>query len=284
MDAKRALRRAAALFALGALATAAPGADAGKDLLNAARTGDADGVLALLRAGVNVEAKDKDGKTSLMWAAEKGHVNIVHMLLGKGVNREARDKEGLTAYDIVLLSSHGKSAAILDLLPKPPRVRIDVDALWLPLNMIGSCFESRADLARTLSGIAPDAMALGAFAEYARTAGKDAVEILRANSEGLKPDAAIAVATDAVATVVLEVRPGVSCSEHSDHLSLVIDVRVIPAAGGAPVFNKTFGGGFKGLHEQPASNPIQYRPLLEQWAKIHASSIYWEVLRVLLRQ
>jgi hypothetical protein len=281
MDARLALRRASALLAL---VFAALGADAGKDLLTAARIGNTDAVRALLKSAVNLEATGKDGRTPLIWAAEKGHTEIVRLLLDKGANPQARDKEGLTAYDLALVASEGKHEAILALLPKPPRVRIDADALWLPVNMIGSCFESRADLARTIGAISPDALALGAFAEYARTAGKDAVEILHANSEGLKPDASAPPATDTGAMVFLAVRPGVSCAQQSDRLSLAIDVRVIRAGGGPPVFRKTFGGGFTGLHDQTVTNPIQYRPFFEHWAKVHAGSIYWEALRVLLRQ
>ena len=281
MDARLAGRRAAALFAL---VFAALAADSGKDLLTAARNGNTDGVRTVLASGVDLEAKGNDGKTALMWAAAQGHADIVRLLLAKGADAQARDKEGLTAYDLALISSEGKHEAILALLPKSPRVRIDVEALWLPVNMIGSCFESRADLARSIGAISPDALALGAFVEYARTAGKDAVEIQRANSEGLKPDASTTPGANAGATVFLTVRPGVACSQQADRLSLAIDVRVIRAGGGPPVFKKTFGGGLTGMHEQTVTNPMQYRPLFEKWAKAHASSIYWEVLRALLRQ
>jgi ankyrin repeat protein len=265
-----------------AVVFAAQGADSGQDLLTAARSGNTGGVLELLKSAVNLEAKGKDGKTPLICAAEQGRPDIVRLLVAKGADPLARDKEGLTAYDEALLSSEGKAEATLALLPKPERVRIEVDALWLPVNMIGSCFESRGQLARSILTIEPDAMALGAFAEYARTAGKDAVEIVRANSEGLKADASAMTATDAGATVVLTVRPGVSCSQQADHLSLAIDVRAI--RGGQPVFKKTFGGGLTGLHEQTATNPAQYRAFFDGWAKGHASTIYWDVLRALLRQ
>ena len=153
MGARLALGRAAVVFAL---AFAAVGAEDAGDLLAAARSGDTEAVRALLKRGANLEAQDKDGKTPLLWAAERGHTEIVRLLLAQGANREARDREGLTAYDLALLSSEGKHEAILNLLPRPPRVRIAVDALWLPVNMIGSCFQSRADLAhepqRHLSG------------------------------------------------------------------------------------------------------------------------------------
>jgi ankyrin repeat protein len=285
MEARLAFGRAAALLAL---VCAALGADSGQDLLTAARTGDTGGVRDLLKSAVNLEAKGKDGKTALIWAAEGGHTDIVRLLVAKGADSQARDKEGLTAYDQALLSSEGKHEAILALLPKPARVRIEVDALWLPQNMIGSCFESRAELARSILAISPDALAVGALAEYARTAGKDAVEIVRANSEGLKADTSMitpmAAAADASATVVLAVRPGVSCSQQADHLSLAIDVRAIRAGGGQPVFKRTYGGGFTGLHEQTATNPAQYRAFYDGWAKGHASAIYWDVLRALLRQ
>lgn len=281
MDARLALVRAGALLALVFAAVGAE--DAGKDLLTAARIGNTEAVLALLKSAVNLEAKGKDGKTPLLWAAQQGHTEIVRLLLAKGANREARDKEGLTAYELALLSSEGKHVEILNLLPRPPRVRIAVDAVWLPVNMLSSCFESRADLALSLRAISPDALTLGAFAEVARTAGRDAVEILRADSEGLKPEASATVDPDAAATVFLAVRPGVACGEQSDRLSLAIDVHVIRAGGGPPVFRKTFGGGLTGLHEQTAANPMQYRPFFEKWATVHASAIYWETLRALLR-
>jgi ankyrin repeat protein len=266
------------------LVLSALAADTGGDLLAAAHSGDTARVRALLKKGVNLKVADENGKTALIWAAEKGRTEVVRLLLAAGADAQTRDNEGLTASELALVSSEGKSEAILALLPKPPRVRTDVDAVWLPVNMVSSCFESRAELAGTIGSMALDKLALDAFTEYAKRAGKDAMEIARASSEGLKPEAAAGPGADGAAMVALAVRPGVSCSEQADHLSLAIDVTVTRAAGGPPVLKKTSGGGFTGLHDKTALNPAQYRPFFEEWAKVHASSIYWEALRALLRR
>jgi ankyrin repeat protein len=267
-----------------ALVFSARAADVDGELLLAARAGDASRVRALLKQDANVRVTDENGKTPLIWAAEKGRTEIVRLLLAAGADAQTRDNEGLTASELALVSSEGKSVAVLALLPKPPRVRIDVDAVWLPVNMVSSCFQSRADLAASIASIAPDKLVFAAFTEYAKTAGKDAVEIARAYYEGLKPEAPEGPGADRAAKVALAVRPGVSCSDQADHLSLAIDVTATRAAGGPPVLKKTFGGGFKGLHEKTALNPAQYRPFFEEWAKVHAESMYWEALRALLRQ
>ena len=281
MDRRCALRYPAAVLAL---VFAAWAADTAEDLLTAARIGDTARVRSLLQPAINLEVKGKDGKTPLIWAAQEGRTEVVGLLLAHGADPRARDNDGLSAYDLALVSSKGKHEAILALRPKPVRVRVDVDALWLPVNMTGSCFESRADLARRLQEIAPDALALAAFTDYARSAGKDALEIVRSDSEGLKAETAAEPPAGVRGAVILVVRPGVSCAQHADRLSLEIDVRVIPASGGAPAFHKTFGAGLTGHHEQVTLNPTQYRPIFEEWAKLHAGSIYWEALRVLLRQ
>jgi len=259
-------------------AAAAPAAEPDTELLTAARNGYTSIVRALLDSGADREVKDADGKTALMLAAEKGRSLIVRRLRAKGANPGARDKEGLTAYGLALLSSPAKHGAILAMLPKPPAVRIDVEAVWLPESMVSSCFLSREELARVIAAIHPDALALAAFAKYARAAGKDLVEILRADSEGLKPEIPTPPPGDAEATVVLAVRPEVSCAGQSDNLGLAIDVRVIRPGNAGPVYRKTFGGGLKGLFARSLTGPAQYPPYLEKWAASHASSIYWAVL------
>jgi len=264
-------------------AAAARAAEPEPELLRAVRNGYTSIVRALLASGASLEVKDAEGKTALMLAAEEGRDQIVRLLLEKGADPEARDKEGLTAYGLALLSSPDKHRAILAMLPKPPAIRIDVDAVWLAESMVSSCFLSREDLARVIGAIHPDALALGAFAKYARAQGKDAVEILRADSEGLQAEIPNSLSADAEAAVVLAVRPEVSCYRQSDNLGLAIDVRVVRTGSAAPVYRKTFGGGLKGLFAQSLTGPAQYPPYLEKWAESHAGAIYWAVLPALMR-
>ena len=53
-------------------------------LIRAAGRGHIDTVKALLEAGADLNAKDKEGKTALMYAKEKNHTEIVHLLKKAG--------------------------------------------------------------------------------------------------------------------------------------------------------------------------------------------------------
>ena len=54
----------------------------------------------LLKAGADIEARDKNGKTPLMGAAEKNMFpKVIEALLRAGANAKAKDKEGKTALD-----------------------------------------------------------------------------------------------------------------------------------------------------------------------------------------
>ncbi|MFQ5927816.1 MAG: ankyrin repeat domain-containing protein [Terriglobia bacterium] len=54
--------------------------DINPDLIEAAKKGDAAAVEALLAAGADVNAKDKDGMTALMLAEKEGHTTVVRLL------------------------------------------------------------------------------------------------------------------------------------------------------------------------------------------------------------
>ena len=55
---------------------------------------------ALLKAGENIEARDKDGRTPLIWAARhNNNPEVIEALLKAGANARAKDKEGKTAVD-----------------------------------------------------------------------------------------------------------------------------------------------------------------------------------------
>ena len=88
-------RRAAALLPLVLLlATAAARAQTNalnEQLWEAARTGDAVAVKALLAKGADVNAKFRYGQTPLFKAAERGHTEVVKVLLEAGADVNVRD-------------------------------------------------------------------------------------------------------------------------------------------------------------------------------------------------
>jgi hypothetical protein len=273
--------------ALCALSLAAGAADPAKQLLAAARTGDAAQVRILLKAGASPDAKDKDGRTPLMLAAANGYVDAVRALLEKGANTSVRDKTGRTAFDWALFAPMAEKErnAILAALPQHPRFRVYVDAVWLADNLASSCFLSRAELRVFANNLHPDALVAGALVEYARNSGKDMVDIVRTDthSQAGAPQTPAPPAPDVDGAVRLEVRPGASCAGRYDDLYLAIDVHVITPTSPGPILVKTFGGGLKGLHTQPVENPDQYLPFYEKWSQTHAESIYWAVVKALLR-
>ena len=79
------------------------------DLFNAAKNGDAATIRALLRKGVNVNAKMRDGTTALMQASFNSYrgdpVKSVQALLAKGADVNARDGGGKTA---LMLAAYGE--------------------------------------------------------------------------------------------------------------------------------------------------------------------------------
>lgn len=271
------------LAAMSVLASLA--ADPGKALLSAARNGDAAAVKNLTSSGARLEIKDKKGRTPLMLAAASGHADTVKLLLEKGADPNARDKDGLTAYSLALFSLSGSERdAVLAALPKPARVRVNLVSGWSPENVVSSCFLSREALANLMTSIHPDGLVSGALITYARTSGMDLVEILAVETRGPMTGPASQLPPDnATAAIALNVRPGTSCVRDSDNLSLAIDVRVTRAGSQSPIFEKTFGGGLRGLHAQSVTNIGQYQPFLEQWAEAHAASIYWGVVKALMK-
>ena len=85
----------------------------GPNLLEAARGGDRDAVLALLREGAGARWADGNGYSALMAAAENGHLPVVQVLLDHGADVNARDKEGKTALDYARAAGHQDVVAAL---------------------------------------------------------------------------------------------------------------------------------------------------------------------------
>ena len=65
-------------------------------LHSAARFGNADTVTDLLKAGANIEAKDKNGETPLHSAVISNNAETVTALLNAGADIESRDNDGAT--------------------------------------------------------------------------------------------------------------------------------------------------------------------------------------------
>jgi len=237
-------------------------ADPAQELLNAAKKGQTETVRSLLKRKLPLESRDKEGKTLLMLAAEHGHADTVQFLLEKGADPTLRDREGYNAYALALLNGREQ---VLKLLPGPAVKRIAIESDLGTENLYSSCSANPQQLAAAVRAMRVDSMVAAAVREAAAEPGAAPFELV----------------TDAPDfTIHLHVRPQVSClqQESMDNLSLEIDVKVTPGS-----FQKTFGGGLKGLHARRAAGPAQYAPLFTEWAKAHGKPIYWAVVGALLK-
>jgi ankyrin repeat protein len=82
-------------------------------LMRAARQDDVATVHALLREGVDVQARDREGRTAFMAAVAQGSASVVPRLLQAGVSTQERDREGRTVLMTAATQGH---AAIVSLL------------------------------------------------------------------------------------------------------------------------------------------------------------------------
>jgi hypothetical protein len=89
----------------------------GTALLRAAGTyGNAPTVVALIGAGADVNAADRNGQTPLMWAARWGDAARVEALLKAGAKLDARDAKGLSAADYARARADADAAKVAALL------------------------------------------------------------------------------------------------------------------------------------------------------------------------
>ncbi|WP_265923376.1 ankyrin repeat domain-containing protein [Cupriavidus nantongensis] len=82
-------------------------------LMEAAANGHRDAVIVLLGAGANIEAKSDCGATALICAADRGHLGTIDALLSAGANIEAKDNEGRTVLICAALSGHHNAVEAL---------------------------------------------------------------------------------------------------------------------------------------------------------------------------
>jgi len=264
---------AAVLLSASALLGQGQDQDFSVDLLQAALRGRNGQVKAFLDDGADLEAVDRNGRTALMLAAQHGQVSTVELLLGRGANATARDHEGASAYVLALFSpvGHGNHQATLKLLPAPPRPKMALDVKWSPIMLVSSCFATREEAARMVDGFHLPDQFLRAFGAYVQSSGRNLVEL-------------VGEPADADALLRVELQPASACvAQTGDSLSLSIEVRVLREPGGETIFQKTFGGGLRGLHAQTATNLEQYAALFEPWIKPHAGPIYWAATGELYR-
>lgn len=250
-----------------------------EDLLNGARKGDTALLRTLVGHKLNLEVKDKDGRTPLMLAAQHGHVEAIRVLLGGGAKPEARDKLGFTAYGLAVMSSANGSMEAMKALPHGPPLRLAAEAAVGSENLTTSCFLRPAQLAEQVQSWNLDTAALDALREYVGVSGKGVAGLIPAGAA----DAPDSTPPDAI--VSLRLRPTSACvqQQSADDVGLALDIRVTRPGSEGTVLEKTFGTGLKGLHANSVNGPAQYAPVLEKLARSHAGEIYWAVVGALLR-
>jgi ankyrin repeat protein len=91
-----------------------PGHAADAPLVGAARSGDVDGVLELIRERADVNAQSADGATPLLWAAYHGELSMVEALLAAGAMPDLANRYGVTP--LLQASRAGDAAVIAALL------------------------------------------------------------------------------------------------------------------------------------------------------------------------
>lgn len=82
-------------------------------LISAAYHGDAAMVRLLLDAGANVNVRGSFSSTPLMLAAREGHDEVIRLLVQAGAQTTLRDRDGRTAVGYAQMNGHTETAALL---------------------------------------------------------------------------------------------------------------------------------------------------------------------------
>jgi ankyrin repeat protein len=77
---------------------------------DAVRRGDVEAIRAMLRAGTDVNARDRYGQTALMLAAHRGHGDIVEFLVRSGADLDVTAKYSLSAIMLAIVAGHAHIA------------------------------------------------------------------------------------------------------------------------------------------------------------------------------
>ena len=91
-----------------------PAADAGRELIVAAREGDLDRVRSLLESGADVDARDATGATALVAAAYRNYVDVARRLIEAGADVNTKDETEQSAY-LIATSEVGDDPRLLEL-------------------------------------------------------------------------------------------------------------------------------------------------------------------------
>ena len=75
--------------------------------------GDVETVRELLRAGADINARDRHGQTALMLAAHRGYYEMVEMLIGGGADLNVTAKFSLSALMLAITAGHADVARAL---------------------------------------------------------------------------------------------------------------------------------------------------------------------------
>ncbi len=98
-------------------------ASLGEDLLEAARKGAPEEVRALISAGMDPDARGRDGKTALMLAAEAGRAGAVQALLEAGANPNVQTPGGGTALALAARNQQREAVRLLLQAGANPKLR-----------------------------------------------------------------------------------------------------------------------------------------------------------------
>jgi ankyrin repeat protein len=78
-------------------------------LLDAAKYGENEKIMRLLKVGADINAKDNGNETALHYAVLYGYTQTFALLIGKGANITAQDNFGRTALDMVTVKNKEKT-------------------------------------------------------------------------------------------------------------------------------------------------------------------------------
>ena len=91
----------------------------------------------LLKTNLDLEAKDKEGRTALLWAAATGKVNLIKLLLTgrthNNANIKATNNRGKTALHLAVESKTNRLALVKTLLEYGANVHAESDGGWTAL-------------------------------------------------------------------------------------------------------------------------------------------------------